>query len=676
MTPARLRSRRTAAVAVVVGISLFALLLIALPAFSVGYDEAKYLSIGANIWAGHGPITAFGLQFLLHSPAWSTVVYAPQALLGIDALAWGHLLDALAAIGVLAITAVMGWRIRPAAGVVAVFAVLGFNYLFDLTRTTRLDVPAAALALLYLEVGWRAVRDGSRRRAIAAGLVFAIAVLVKEVAIPLAPVPFLCGILAGVAWRRILRAAAWTTLFAGIGLAPWFVYYAAETGRVYRVESPAWTLVLLFAAALFVVVGGFAAAWLGDRPGSGATVARIGDRVPAGVRRHGRSLLGWGLTILWSAAFLYFFSRIPRLKGSSLLQPAQLALYGRTWLVDLAPVTAFVVIGAVLTLVVLIKGQTARERRGIVNALVATMCGAPLVLMVAAVGEPPRNYIAQVATASVMAAGAWIWAIDRGVSRFTRDGSRPRLQRWGLPAVVGLAVCLGAASLGARAWVTRAGSGESADAPVRTTVDWIRANIPVGTPIAFGSFLSYEMAYSLVADYPTFQLRHRIATLDPTTPMGFKVAGEAPADDWVAADTAPRNVNEYQAFRAPWVEGLLRRWKIGYWVYSTGIDTSAPEIRAQLTPEHGFEQVASWEFPARDHVNTVAIYRVNLEKVALDRTHLYISPEALTRLVDGLEKDPAASRAAAAALLPKIVVVPPSSTSAADLARLGKLAGS
>lgn len=671
---AHLGSRRTAAFAVALAIMVFASLLAILPPFRVGFDEAKYLGVGANIWAGNGPMTAFGSPFLLHSPVWMTVVFAPQALFGIDAVAWGHLLNALAGIGVVAITAAMAWRIRPAAGVVAVFAMLGFNYLFDLTRTMRLDVPAAALALLYLELGWRAVRSGSRRWAIGAGVVFALAVLVKETAIPLAPVPFLCGILADAPWRRLLRTVAWTTLLAAIGLAPWFLLYAAETGRVYRVDSPAWTLVFFFGAALMVVVGGLAAARLGGHPGLAAGLDRMAQRVPAWLRENGRGFAGWGLAILWSSAFLYFFSRISRLKGAPLVQPSQVALYVDTWLINLAPVTAFVATGVVLTIVILARGRGARERPGTINALVATICGAPLVLMVVAVGEPPRNYIAQVATAIVLAAGAWVWAIERGITRLTRAGERPRLRRWGLPAVVFLAVCLGTASLGARAWVSRAGSGDAAGDAVKTSVEWLRTNVPPGTPIAFGSFLSYEMAYSLVGDYPTHQLRHRIVTVEPSMPMGFKRARETPADDWVAVDTAPRNVNEYQAFRATWVESLIRRWKIAYWVYATGIDTSAPTIRSQLTPEHGFDQVASWDFPSRNRVNTVTIYRINLDRLGLDRSRMYISPEALVRLVAHLEEDPEGSRVAAANLLSKVIVEPASNDDAALLARLEALA--
>ena len=68
-------------------------------------------------------------------------------------------------------------------------ALVAFTYLHDLTRTARLDVPVAALVLLYLVVGLEAVRRGSVRWSIAAGLCFAVAFLVKEVALPFAPVP-------------------------------------------------------------------------------------------------------------------------------------------------------------------------------------------------------------------------------------------------------------------------------------------------------------------------------------------------------------------------------------------------------------------------------------------------------------------------------------------------------
>jgi hypothetical protein len=670
----RTGEERAADIAIVAAGVIFGVLLLIVPPFDLGFDEAKYLGIGANIWAGNGPYTAFGTLFLLHSPLWMTVLYAPQALLGIDAVAWGHVLNGVAGTGVVLLAGIIGRRSSPIAGVVAAFAVLGFSYLLILTRTTRLDVPAAAMALLYLEVGWIAASRGSARWAVAAGITFAVAVMVKEVAIPLAPVPILCGVLAGVPWRRILRTGAWLTLAAALGLAPWFAYFAVETGRVYRVETPAWTLSILLLPVVLVIVIGFAAGRLSDWPPLVRASAGVARRLPAWITAHTRGIVGWGITFAWSGAFFYFFSRIPRLKGNPLLDAAQFRLNLGTWALDLAPIGLFIAGGFVLALILLAFDRDARERRGIVDTLVATICGIPLVLMVMSVGEPPRNYIAQVAVAAALAAGAWTWAIGRIVGRLTRGGAHARLARWWMPAIGVIAILLGSAALGGRAWLTREGSSHFSQEAIRTTVDWIRTNVPEGTPIAFGSFLSYEMAYHLVADYPTHQVRHHNAVVKPSMPMGFMFPRAEPADDWVAADTAPRNINEYQAFRAGMVEAALRRFRIGYWVYTTGVETSAPSILPQLTPDHGFDPVAHWTFGSGGRERQVTIFKVDLARAALDRSRLYMSPEALARLVARLEESPEEFRSIAAALLPKIVASPSTDATAADLDRLRALA--
>jgi hypothetical protein len=663
-----------AAIGIAAAALLFIVGILVVRPFAIGFDEAKYLGIGANIWSGRGPYTAFGTLFLLHSPAWMTVLYAPQALVGLDAVTWGRALNGVAGLGVVVLTGLMARRSSPTAGVVAAFAMLSFTYLFLLSRTTRLDVPAAALALLYLEVGWQAISRGSVRWGIAAGLTFVAAVLVKEVAIPLAPVPILCGVLAGVAWPRLLRTGAWITIAASLGLAPWFIYYAAETGRVYRAETPAWTLPLLLLPIALVVVVGFLAGPVARSSRYARLAAATAARIPGFLRRHARALIGWGVTLAWSGAFLFFFSRISRLKGGPLIDVAQFRLYAHQWIGELAPFIAFCAIGGAMALLMLAVDRTARERRGVVNALVATICGAPLVLMVAAVGEPPRNYIAQVGIAVALASAGWTWAAAALVDVVGRRSGRTLGHR-AIAVIAVIAVVAGSIAFGARAWATRVGSGGASGAAIETTADWIRTNVPPGTPIAFGSFLSYEMAYQLVADYPTYQVRHRIATVDPSFPMGFRRASEDPADDWVAADIAPRNVNEYQAFRASWIEELMRRWNIGYWVYTTGVSTSAASILPQLTPDHGFEPVAAWTFGEGTNERQVAIFKVDPDRVALDRNHLYLSPQALHRLVAELESAPDAARPAAQTLATRVVVIEPTDASDADLARLRALAG-
>ena len=665
---------RIPAIAAGAALGVFALVLLVVPAFAVSYDEAKYLSMGASMWAGEGPRTAFGYQFLQHSPLWMTVVYAPTALLGVDTLAWGHLLDGLAGIGVIAIAAIMGRRVSPTAGIVAAFAILAFGYLLALTRTTRLDVPVAFLALLYLEVGWRALRQGSRSWGAAAGIVFAVAVLVKEVAIPLAPVPILCGVLAGIGWTRILRATGWLVLAATVGLAPWFVYYAQETGQVYRVGSPAWTLPLFFVPLLVVIIVGLAIDALASRARMRAVADRLARSSPSWAADHGRAIIGWGAALTWCAALVLFFSRIPRIAGAPFVQLAQYRLYLQTWAFELAPVAVFVAIGLGLAVALLVTDRTARERRGVINALLATICGVPLVLMVVAVGEPPRNYIAQVATAIVVAAGGWSWGVARLIGRLSRGDHRTAVARYGMPVFLALVMLAGTGAVVARAWVTREGTSVTRTAAVDSAVAWVREHVPKGTSIAFGAFLSYEIAYRLVPDYRMTQVQARLSGFDLSMPLGF-AWGSVPADDWVAVDIAPRNVNQFGAYRATWVRDDLTRHQVAYWIYSTGASTSAPSILPQLTPDHGFQTVESWRFVDGGNPVTVTILKVDLAKVALDVTKLYVSPEALSRVVTRLEANPTAGKPVAAALMERLVVVPDSGSAADDLARLRAIAG-
>ena len=657
-------------------VALFVVLLLIVPAFAVGFDEAKYLGIGASIWAGRGPETAFGTMFLLHSPLWMFVLYAPQALAGFDAVWAGHILDGLAGAGVVALTVTMARRSSPVAGVIGGFAILAFSYLFHLTRTTRLDVPAAAMALLYLEVGWQAVRRGSIRWAIAAGLTFAVAVMVKEVAIPLAPAPVIFGVLADVPWKRLLRTTGWLTLAASVGLAPWFLYYAAMTGHVYRVESAAWTLPVLFLPVLALIVVCLSAGRLADVPRVEGAIAGVRRRLPARLVAHGRPLIGWGTAIAWSLLFLWFFSRISRLKGAPIYQLTQWKLYLGEWKLELVPIGLFIALGLVLALVMLWRDRGAREHRGVVNALVASICGLPLVIMVVQVGEPPRNYIAQVATAVVVAAGGCSWALSKIAGRLTEGGRRPAIAKYGVVAVLAVAVVGGTLVIGGRAYLTRSGGGGLSVKSVTTVDTWVRANVPTGTSVAFGSFLGYEMAYGLVGDYELHLVRHKNVIVDPAEPEGFKRVGEPSSSDWVGADTAPRNINEYQAFRAAWVESQIKKWNVQYWVYTTGLNTSAPSILPQLTPDHGFTLVASWDFSTSARSNHIHIFKVDPANVKLDTSKLYVSTDALVRLTAKLAQTPAQSQAAAAALVKVLVVYDPSPEADAAMAQLKMLAGS
>ena len=222
-----------------------------MPPFNPTFDDAKYVGIGRNVLAGLGPVTVFGIQFLNHSPLWPLAMAIPERLTGIDALSVGHLLNGLSGGIVIALGGAVGWRIRPLAGAVTAIALVGFVYLGDLGRTAGLDLPAAALTLGYLLVGVAAARRGSIGLGIAAGALFALAFLTKEIALPWAPAPFLAAIFWTTSWVRLAKAAGWALGVAAVGLSWWFAIYAADTNSVYRLGTPGWTLVPL---ALLVAV--------------------------------------------------------------------------------------------------------------------------------------------------------------------------------------------------------------------------------------------------------------------------------------------------------------------------------------------------------------------------------------------------------------------------------------
>ena len=148
---------------------VFGVVLVLAPPFAVTFDEARYVGVGYSMVEGQGPQTVFGGYFLPHAPVWSTLVVAPAVALGIDPLVVGRFLNALSGVGLLLLSAALGWRIRPAAGALAAIALLATTYIHELTRTSRLDIPSATLAIAYLALGLVAVRRGSTRYSIAAG---------------------------------------------------------------------------------------------------------------------------------------------------------------------------------------------------------------------------------------------------------------------------------------------------------------------------------------------------------------------------------------------------------------------------------------------------------------------------------------------------------------------------
>jgi 4-amino-4-deoxy-L-arabinose transferase-like glycosyltransferase len=616
------------------------------------------------------------------------IFVAPDVWFGIDPFDWAHFLNGVAGVAVLAIVVTLGWRIRPAIGALAAVGYVAVPYLHDLTRTARLDVPTAALVLLYLVVGIHAVRRGSLRWGLAAGAVFAVAFLIKETILPFAPVPFLVGIIGGRPWAGIARLAAVVGAVAAIGTSWWFVMFAAQTRTVYRLGAPSGWLVPLYVGAALVVVAGFAAPWIAARPATLGIVGRARRRAPAVLGRHGRTLAGWGLAVAWFLALTYFFSRNPELKGNGLFRADQYALYFRTWLPSIVLIAGAGVggLGVALSLVAR-RDASPVQRQGIDSLYLALLCGASLVLFVIATGEPPRNFLAHLGLLAVLSAVGWLWLIERlaaavigrvrGRSPASGEG---RLGTGMLTGLLVAALVVGTGLIGSHVLGYRASASASArQTAVTTAAGWIRSNVPPGSRIGFGSFLGYETAAELPPqEYAMVSLHQQLAAADPTAPLGLRMSGQPPIDDWIAIE-ATRREQEFYVFRASVFADQVRRSKISIYVYHSGPVTSVPALLGALTPEHGFTELMSWTYPAGGvaadgTVPATHVFAVDQSRVGFEGSPMYATAGGLTRFVSVLEREPV-SAATAANLVERIALWPDAASAGDALERLAALAG-
>jgi len=238
----------------------------------------------------------------------------------------------------------------------------------------------------------------------------------------------------------------------------------------------------------------------------------------------------------------------------------------------------------------------------------------------------------------VVVAGAIAAALRRG-----RLGPRTDLP-WRQRALAGL---LTVSLVGATALLTdtiEPGQPASTrEEVIDTVVTWAREHVEPGSTIAFGSYLSFEMALPLRDDFTLRQVRHVLVVADVEAPDGVIQFGRPRTDDWVAIDIAPKNVNEFQAFSASLLIRQLRHSGARYWVYSTGTSTAAPTIIPALDGASGFERVAHLTFErSRGAPIETFVYRLDLARLALDGDRIHMAPDALERMVKFIETEDAA----------------------------------
>jgi hypothetical protein len=470
----------------------------------------------------------------------------------------------------------------------------------------------------------------------------------------------------------------------------WFVTFAGLTRTVYRLGASSGVLVPLYVGIAVLVVAGFAAPWLSSRPAALDWLMRARARAPAVVARHGRALVAWGGAVAWSLALIVFFDRNPELKGNGLFRVDQYALYARTWLPTQLPLVLGAVAGAALSLLAR-RAATPTQREAFDALYLAMVCGLPLVLLVIAVGEPPRNYLAQIGVLAAMSAAGWLWAASLVAHlplplrslRVAAGPEDPRRLTAGMTASL-LAASFAVATLllAGHSLDYRASARDSVlQSAVATAADWIEANVPPGATIGFGSFLGYETAVELPAGaFRMVQLHQSLAVVDPAAPLALAALRAPPIDDWIAIENSRRET-EFYVFRARTFAEQVRRSGISIYVYHTGPITSVPSLLGALDPEHGFTKIASWSYPpivGSGSTTTVAthIFAVDQARVRFEGSPMYTTADALGRLVGVLERASDTSPTTASNLLESITMWPPSALPADLLARLQTLARS
>jgi hypothetical protein len=656
------------------GIAAFVILRLLAPMHFMGYDEAYYLGVGANLLTGRGLQTVFGDVPSIHSPLWPLVLQAPAMSLHIDPTAWGHPLVVVSGAAVVALSAWFGWRSVRVAAPLAAGMMLAYPFFIDLAGWMGLDLPAAALTMLYVGLGIAAVRRGSFSLGLAAGLVFAAAFLIKELALPFAPVPFIAGLIRSTRIAALGRSAAGILLAAIVGTSWWFVVYAQENGSVYRLGTPSWTLLPIAVAAGALVL--FGAIVHRTVPWTAKPLGTVGAR--RAVR------LAWAVTAAWTAILAIYFALAPNPIGTALLNATQLRAVLIANAPNHLPLVAIALPGAAIAVAWrwLARNDPPTpastggrdllrpdDRYAVDDLVVATIVGLPFILLVVSVGEGPRHYIAQLAFLAALAAIGWTKAIVWIVRRL---GTGVRAAPVGAVLLVLVASSVGAM---ASAMPTAATSVDTARASVvETSTAWIREHLPPGSAVVFGNGLSMETGLKLVGDYRLFAIQRDTGIhLDAAGALGLRASDGSRSDDWVALWTEARDATSLFGYRASSLLDFFRQTGPAVWIETDIVGANAPSPELEmLSRTQGIQKLAQWSWPYGAGTSVTVVYRVDPSKLAFSRDVVMTAP-ALNWMVRGMERNPAAYRPAASALLDRVQVAEPAASGL--LVRLGSVAG-
>jgi hypothetical protein len=718
----RLSERRLAGAVVAGSIAVFLGLFAILPPAFETPDDAKYVGLGLNILAGHGLVTDFGVTFLSHPPLWPLTLAASKAWLGLDPLAVGHALEALFAAINIGLAAAIAWRVRPAAGAVTAAALLATPYLANLARTAGIDLPASAFALAFLLTSMRALDRNSIRLGLLAGVFFGLGFLIKETVIPFAPIPFLVALAGPRPASTVARVSAAGLLAATVVSGWWFVLYAALDGTVYRLGGPAWLLLPIAVVAGVAIVAGL----LADRLSSIRPIApELLTRSRISIASL-RAILGWGGLTVWLLGQLFVYARAAKLGGASIIRISQLADDARVYLPQLGLVLGFGLAGTALAILLARRSEVVRE------LAVAAVAQVPLIVLVLAIGETPRHYIATICLVTALGAIGWVNAAKRIDTVRVRLmlalagavalliaapqalGSRPLIASLALAALIALvvviairragwraaddgpripftglrlgslALCLvatlvvatGIATSTAVASARMTHSGTAEAEAIEKVGGWIQASLPPGATIMVGPALAYELALATHGQHTVVRVRPEVLVADAAAPLGIRLrpVGSRPVLDPLTLGAELRNVDEVDAYEGSVMAARIRAVRPAVWieaVYLPSGQTTSP-VLAAFDSATGMKRAAEWTFPYANRDLVVVAYAIEPDRFVIPTDKIYAEPAAVRSVARILGEMKGA--AAAGQLLERIRVVPDGPDGEAALSELRAVA--
>jgi 4-amino-4-deoxy-L-arabinose transferase-like glycosyltransferase len=466
---------------------------------AVGPDASMYAAIATSIVHGHGlaypdaaPVTARPPLYALATAVLSLVSGVVPAAVAISKLGF---------VGVLVCAATIATRIRgPFAGLLVV-VVLGLTPLMvRWSGATLLDGVAAAFALAAIAAWSSPSLD--RRTWIVAGALLGLSFLVKETAIYLLLVPIGLALIAEAPPLRRLDAAGWALAAFGAVAAPWFVWFAFQTGRTYLVDASA----LVGAVAVVVAVG----AWVGAR----RLIAPARPAEATNDRTRGGTVVAWvalvALSVLW---VIGGWLALEASAAQPVADDAMRSVYRYSRLTLSPDLPLFLAMAVAVPI-----GLAMAVRRPALRAIaIATLATAPILLFVAIRGFEARSIAVAIAGAAVLAAVVVAEACAVAARRWPRAGVPVRAAV--SVALVALSIGPTAAALQRQPAVVEATTWDRPD--VAQVATWLRDRVPGGGAIV--SSWEYAAMLYVQADaafrVDQVPLVRASATGDPAAPL-------------------------------------------------------------------------------------------------------------------------------------------------------------